>query len=361
MILTRLLFLVLCGILLSHTFASDQLSEEIPLTENEAQSEKRATEENETDPSPKEEKIIPIQVPPKEVHPADKDKKYFPTTVPSSMLMTEANGNFTEEEKEEEKAPPEEQEVEEEATSQHEEEITSPHEEEATSWHEEEATTWHEEEGVSTLPDQIAPTTALDDFSYIFNRLSELDMALYRLNLRYHDLEYKTSQNMVKLQDKLNRVLDSMEQHSARTTKNQREIGRIAGCLKGKRVGRKCFHVFHQFETYDTAQNFCHNSGGNLAMPKTEEEYAVLARYARDAFYPGNWPIWIGIHDLRDEGLYMYQDGYLVSFFKWYKDFLVSQPNGGKHENCVAISSDDGKWWDNDCARRMYYMCEYEF
>lgn len=94
-------------------------------------------------------------------------------------------------------------------------------------------------------------------------------------------------------------------------------------------------------------------------MPIDQNEYAALAQYAHDAFFPFNWPIWIGIHDRRSEGMYLFENGHRVSFFNWYKDHLVTQPNGGILENCVSISSDDGKWWDNDCSRRMYYICEY--
>ncbi|KAM4016955.1 C-type lectin domain family 11 member A isoform 2-T2 [Anomaloglossus baeobatrachus] len=130
-------------------------------------------------------------------------------------------------------------------------------------------------------------------------------------------------------------------------------------CLKGKRYYRKCYLIFQHFENYATAQQLCHSRGGNLAMPIDENEFAVLAKYVHDAFFPFNWPIWIGIHDRRSEGMYTFENSHRVSYFNWYKDHLVTQPNGGALENCVSISSDDGKWWDNDCSRRMYYICEY--
>uniref|UniRef100_A0A8C5Z088 C-type lectin domain containing 11A n=1 Tax=Marmota marmota marmota TaxID=9994 RepID=A0A8C5Z088_MARMA len=37
------------------------------------------------------------------------------------------------------------------------------------------------------------------------------------------------------------------------------------------------------------------------------------------------------------------------------------QPNGGALENCVAQASDDGSWWDHDCQRRLYFVCEFPF
>uniref|UniRef100_A0A674JWR7 C-type lectin domain containing 11A n=1 Tax=Terrapene triunguis TaxID=2587831 RepID=A0A674JWR7_9SAUR len=133
----------------------------------------------------------------------------------------------------------------------------------------------------------------------------------------------------------------------------------IAGCLRGRRIHAKCFLIVKQFEGYDGAQELCRLRGGNLAMPADAAELAALRRYLHEAFQPHNWPAWVGIHDRRAEGLWLYESGQRVSFFDWYQDHLVSQPNGGARENCVSLSSDDGKWWDNDCARRMYYVCEY--
>uniref|UniRef100_A0A670ZK79 C-type lectin domain-containing protein n=1 Tax=Pseudonaja textilis TaxID=8673 RepID=A0A670ZK79_PSETE len=127
----------------------------------------------------------------------------------------------------------------------------------------------------------------------------------------------------------------------------------------GRRTQTKCFLIFKHFETYDIAQKLCEARGGHLAMPADDTELTVLRRYLYDAFQPYNWPSWVGIHDRRSEGLWLFENGQRVSVFDWYRDHLVTQPNGGTRENCVSLSSDDGKWWDNDCERRMYYICEY--
>lgn len=94
-------------------------------------------------------------------------------------------------------------------------------------------------------------------------------------------------------------------------------------------------------------------------MPADATEVATLSRYLHDVFQPYNWPAWVGIHDRRSEGLWLFESGQRVSVFNWYRDHLVTEPSGGTAENCVSFSSDDGKWWDNDCERRMYYVCEY--
>ncbi|KAG8567676.1 hypothetical protein GDO81_013743 [Engystomops pustulosus] len=235
---------------------------------------------------------------------------------------------------------------------------------------------WHEDEDEETdvetsMEDKIVlattaqPATTLpadDNLSYILSRLSAIEAAIHRLNVQFYGLDVKVSQmsqSVSKMRTKISEAEDTLATVSEMNARNQKQIGQIEGCLKGRRYYRKCFLIFQHFENYATAQQLCHNRGGNLAMPIDQNEFAALAQYVHDAFFPFNWPIWIGINDLRSEGMYTFENGHRVSYFNWYKDPLVTQPNGGILENCVSISSDDGKWWDNDCSRRMYYICEY--
>lgn len=220
-----------------------------------------------------------------------------------------------------------------------------------------------EDKGVIPTTGQPATTLPADDnLSYILSRLSGIEAAIHRLNVQFYGLDVKLtqmSQSVSKMRTKLGEAEDTIATVSEMNARNQRQIGQIEGCLKGKRYYRKCYLIFQHFENYATAQELCHSRGGNLAMPIDQNEFAALAQYVHDAFFPFNWPVWIGINDRRSEGLYLFENGHRVSFYNWYKDHLVTQPNGGILENCVSISSDDGKWWDNDCSRRMYYICEY--
>uniref|UniRef100_A0A4W5N523 C-type lectin domain containing 11A n=1 Tax=Hucho hucho TaxID=62062 RepID=A0A4W5N523_9TELE len=132
------------------------------------------------------------------------------------------------------------------------------------------------------------------------------------------------------------------------------------GCQKGRRVGYKCYLVYRTYETYAGASQKCLERGGRMAMPRDRKEQEALADYVKAFFQPGNWPVWLGINDLRSEGLYLFEDNTRVTYFQWRKHFLSSQPDGGKRENCVAMASDDGDWWDNYCDRNMSYLCEFD-
>lgn len=149
-----------------------------------------------------------------------------------------------------------------------------------------------------------------------------------------------------------------------------------AGCLKGLRLGHKCFLLSRDFEAQAAAQARCVARGGSLAQPADRQQMEALARYLRGALAPYNWPVWLGVHDRRAEGLYLFENGQRVTFFAWHRapgpepgsepsaaphPLSPNQPNGGALENCVAQASDDGSWWDHDCERRLYYVCEFPF
>uniref|UniRef100_A0A673CV42 C-type lectin domain containing 11A n=1 Tax=Sphaeramia orbicularis TaxID=375764 RepID=A0A673CV42_9TELE len=126
-------------------------------------------------------------------------------------------------------------------------------------------------------------------------------------------------------------------------------------CQKGHRVGYKCCLVYNSYEDYARASRKCLERDGCMVMPREEQE--ALADYVKSFFRPGNW---LGISDLRSEGMYLFDDGTRVSYFQWRKHFLSSQPDSVRWENCVAMSSDDGDWWDHYCDQTMNYMCEFD-
>uniref|UniRef100_A0A3B3ZIW8 C-type lectin domain-containing protein n=1 Tax=Periophthalmus magnuspinnatus TaxID=409849 RepID=A0A3B3ZIW8_9GOBI len=182
-------------------------------------------------------------------------------------------------------------------------------------------------------PEPTNPTSDFENsYNYVVSRLAGLDQSIHKLNVGQYTLDVKVSQ----LIDRLNRM----------------------DCQKGRRVGYKCYLVYNSKEDYAGASRKCLERGGRMAMPRDRREQEALADYVKSFFHPGNWPVWLGINDLRSEGTYVFDDGTAVSYFQWRRHFLSSQPDGGKRENCVAISSDDGDWWDHYCDRTMNYLCE---
>ncbi|XP_028652008.2 C-type lectin domain family 11 member A [Erpetoichthys calabaricus] len=231
---------------------------------------------------------------------------------------------------------------------------------------EEEESVEEEKEQSDPVTTEIPATTntAPDDtYTYFLSRLADMDAAIHRLNVAYYTLDVKMSQlsnKVSNVESKTGGMEQKIEEIFHISKENQKEIGRIEGCQKGIRSGYKCFLIYRSYENFTSSGEKCKEKGGRMAMPKDQPQIATLAQFARQLFHPGNWPVWLGISDQRSEGLYLFEDGIRVTFFQWRKHIHSSQPDGGRRENCVAFSTDDGDWWDNDCSRRMYYACEFD-
>ncbi|KAJ8355875.1 hypothetical protein SKAU_G00186690 [Synaphobranchus kaupii] len=228
---------------------------------------------------------------------------------------------------------------------------------------EEEAQDTVKGDGDSEEPEPSPVSDFENSYNYILSRLAAMDQAIHKLNVGHYTLDVKMSQlldRVSRLDGKIGETDDTVQEVSLRSKENRKEVGRLEGCQKGRRIGYKCFLVYRTYESYAGASKLCQERGGRMAMPRDRKEQEALADYAKSFFHPGNWPVWLGINDRRSEGLYLFDDGTRVMYFQWRKHYLSSQPDGGKRENCVAMSSDDGDWWDNYCDRHMHYLCEFD-
>ncbi|KAG8521456.1 C-type lectin domain family 11 member A [Galemys pyrenaicus] len=249
-------------------------------------------------------------------------------------------------------------------------------------WTEEAGQVEEEEETIpqpSASPSPSAapsPTpTPEDAITYILGRLAGLDAGLHQLHVRLHALDTRVvqlTQGLRQLREATGDTRDAVQALQEAQSRAEREHGRLEGCLKGLRLGHKCFLLSRDFEAQAAAQARCVARGGSLAQPADRQQMDALARYLRAALAPYNWPVWLGVNDRRAEGLYLFENGQRVSFFAWHRapspepgptlhPLSPNQPNGGALENCVAQASDDGSWWDHDCERRLYYVCEFPF
>ncbi|XP_036152111.1 C-type lectin domain family 11 member A isoform X2 [Myotis myotis] len=231
----------------------------------------------------------------------------------------------------------------------------------------------------SSSPSPSPSPTPEDAITYILGRLAGLDTGLHQLHVRLHVLDTRVvelTKGLRQLREAVGDTRDAVQVLQEAQSRAEREHGRLEGCLKGLRLGHKCFLLSRDFEAQAAAQARCVARGGSLAQPADRQQMEALARYLRTALAPYNWPVWLGVHDRRAEGLYLFENGQRVTFFAWHRapdpepgrepsaashPLSPNQPNGGALENCVAQASDDGSWWDHDCERRLYYVCEFPF
>ncbi|KAM9633431.1 C-type lectin domain family 11 member A [Trichechus inunguis] len=245
-------------------------------------------------------------------------------------------------------------------------------------WGAEEDVQGEEEEEEATPIPSFSPSpspTPEDIVSYILGRLAGLDAGLHQLHVRLHTLDTRVAEltrGLRQLREAAADTRDAVQALQEAQSRAERQHGRLEGCLKGVRLGHKCFLLSRDFEAQAAAQARCVARGGSLAQPADKQQMDALSRYLRAALAPYNWPVWLGVHDRRAEGLYLFENGQRVSFFAWHRaprpqpsaaphPLSPDQPNGGVLENCVAQASDDGSWWDHDCERRLYYVCEFPF
>ncbi|XP_039359300.1 C-type lectin domain family 3 member A isoform X2 [Mauremys reevesii] len=126
-------------------------------------------------------------------------------------------------------------------------------------------------------------------------------------------------------------------------------------CLRGTKIHRKCYLASEGAKHFHEANEDCIAKGGTLAIPRDNDETSSLRDYGKKSL-PGIADFWLGITDMVNEGKFVDVNGMALNYFNWDR----SQPNGGKHENCVLFSqSSQGKWGDEVCRTVKRYICEF--
>ncbi|XP_053116306.1 tetranectin isoform X2 [Hemicordylus capensis] len=129
-------------------------------------------------------------------------------------------------------------------------------------------------------------------------------------------------------------------------------------CLKGTKVNLKCFLAFSNAKTYHEASEDCISQGGTLATPQTGDENDALYDYMRKSIGP-EMEIWLGINDLASEGRWVDMTSRSITYKNWETE-ITTQPDGGKLENCAALSGVAvGKWFDKRCRDQLPYVCQF--
>ncbi|XP_003926292.1 tetranectin [Saimiri boliviensis] len=158
-----------------------------------------------------------------------------------------------------------------------------------------------------------------------------------------------------KMLEEIKSRLDSLAQEVA-LLKEQQALQTV--CLKGTKVHMKCFLAFTQAKTFHEASEDCISRGGTLGTPQTGSENDALYEYLRQSM--GNEAeVWLGFNDMASEGSWVDMTGARITYKNWETE-ITAQPDGGKTENCAALSgAANGKWLDKGCRDQLSYICQF--
>lgn len=127
-------------------------------------------------------------------------------------------------------------------------------------------------------------------------------------------------------------------------------IAAVAGI---KETDTKVYLLVKEEKRFSDAELYCQARGGHLAMPKDEGANAALAAYITSA---GLDRVYIGIHDLNQEGVFTYVDlSPMTDFSMWKRG---EPTNAHEDEDCAEMLA-SGEWTDVVCQPTMYFVCEF--
>ena len=109
-------------------------------------------------------------------------------------------------------------------------------------------------------------------------------------------------------------------------------------------------------KNWTDARNFCRKLGGDLVSIHSEVENEKIRNIRQ--LYSSTMDIWIGLNDIKDEKNFTWSDGTKYE----YKNWKANEPNNyGTGEDCGMIyykSAYSGKWNDNECKKKLHFICE---
>ncbi|KAM9709085.1 collectin-11 isoform 2-T3 [Menidia menidia] len=121
-----------------------------------------------------------------------------------------------------------------------------------------------------------------------------------------------------------------------------------------KETDSKVYLLVKEEKRFADAEVYCQTRGGHLAMPKDEGANAAMAGYITEAALSR---VYIGIHDLDHEGVFIYVDrSPMTTFSKWRK----GEPNNAYDDEDCAEMVASGEWTDVSCQLTMYFICEFD-
>ncbi|XP_046846401.1 uncharacterized protein LOC124440117 isoform X2 [Xenia sp. Carnegie-2017] len=109
------------------------------------------------------------------------------------------------------------------------------------------------------------------------------------------------------------------------------------------------------YTTWHEADTICKSMGAHLTSVQSLEESEFLVKLAR---LKANsvFSLWIGLHDLDGESLYVWTDGSGYGKFVYWSNGEPNDMYG--QEDCIAMVKSSGKWNDNHCSNRKKFVCK---
>ncbi|XP_066304554.1 lymphocyte antigen 75-like [Branchiostoma lanceolatum] len=117
-------------------------------------------------------------------------------------------------------------------------------------------------------------------------------------------------------------------------------------------MGDFCYQINSaSVQTWREAQLMCGQRGGDLLSITTPHEQFYITGLLSSV--TGMASLWIGANNLGTQGGWRWNDGSAFVYFNW-----ASGPNGGSTDNCVEITSSNGRWNDLSCDEGRGYICK---
>ena len=115
--------------------------------------------------------------------------------------------------------------------------------------------------------------------------------------------------------------------------------------------GNSFFKIYNAKMNYDDAKAQCESDGTFLAIPRSQDENDFFFDiYSRDGIGGG---VWIGINDIKHEGLFMGVDESKISWTNW----NYGEPNDAGGEDGVEMSHYSGGWNDVNILETRRFIC----
>ncbi|KAI8513329.1 hypothetical protein Bbelb_099680 [Branchiostoma belcheri] len=117
-----------------------------------------------------------------------------------------------------------------------------------------------------------------------------------------------------------------------------------------------CYKASTTRKNFKEAAATCGEEGGTLAMPRdaATNDFLITLMSTRAKVFSH----WIGLHDQRKEGNFVWVDGSTLGKYNSWAPGLPKKRVGGNDHDCVAYNSAKRKWRDYRCHLKVFFICQ---